>query len=136
MNYCPEYESQILEYDELSPDRRVRLDDHLAGCEGCRQFSCALAVVDVTLTDSLRLADGRLRVGTLLVPQPRPERPPLWPELLDMAGWVSLIASLMAVVALLFPANFREMAPWSALVLATAVGTVWFGFKSWRELDR
>jgi hypothetical protein len=132
MNYCPEYESRILEYDELTAERRVELDDHLAGCEGCRQFSCALAVVDVTLTDGLRLAGGGMSVRRCVI---APERPPLWPELLDLAGWVSLIAALVAVAAVLFPANLQEMAPWSALGLATAVGTVWFGFKSWRELD-
>ena len=125
MNYCPENESRILEYDELCPAERVVLDAHLETCDGCRAFSSALAVVDVSLSAAVQRA----------FVEPRPVRPPLWPEFLDLAGWVAVLGTLVAVAIVLAPPHWEETALWSALGLTTTLGTAWFGFKSWRELS-
>jgi len=126
MNYCPEYESRILDYDELSGAERALADAHIAGCEGCRAFAAALAVVDESLSVAVH------RAFASVAP---PVRPPLWPELLDLAGWASLMAALIAVAVILAPPNLRDAALWFALGLMIAAGSAWFGFKSWRELS-
>ena len=121
---CAEYETRILEYDELADDERRVVDAHLATCDGCRSFLSALMEVDLTLSREVRALASR-----------PPARPSVWPLLLDFAGWASLIAALLAVTIVVAPAEFQETATWLALGGAVVVGSAYFGFTSWREID-
>ena len=122
---CAEYETRILEYDELGDHERVLVDAHVAGCDGCRAFLSALTEVDLTLSQEVR--------ARALAARP-PARPPVWPLVLDFAGWASLIAALLVVAIVVAPAELQETACWLVLGGAVVAGSVYFGFQSWREI--
>ena len=122
---CAEFETRILEYDELANDERSLVDAHLATCDGCRLFSSALMTVDLTLSRSIRL----------LAAAPAPARPPVWPLVLDFAGWASLIAALLVVAVAVAPAEWQEAACWFAFGGAVVGGSAFFGVASWREIE-
>ena len=111
MPYCPEYELRILEGDP-------GIDAHLEGCEGCRALASALAVVDMRMSWAVARA--------AMAP---PVKPPLWPELLDVAGWTSVVATVLTVTVVVAPA-----ALWMAFGGVMAACAAYLGFKAWREI--
>ena len=137
MNPCPEYETRILDSQDLPPEEREIVNAHIAGCGECQQFSMAVAEVDYSLSAALNAfaeADPSVTVRVLHQASSPPVHPPLWPELLDLLGWASLMGLLMGVTLLLAPNDVQDSATWLALGAAIAIGSVWFGVKSWREL--
>ena len=119
---CPEFETRILEYDELNYTERVSLETHMATCDACRCFHAALEAVDFTLSRSIQ---------ALAVAPPAP--PSLWPLVLDFAGWTSVMAALLVLCIAVAPAEMQEAAGWFALGGIVFLGSVYFGLTSWRE---
>ncbi len=61
---CDEYETMLTAYvdDELPPEDRQRLEDHLAGCESCRHTLAALTAVgeDLAMIEFKEPSDAEL----------------------------------------------------------------------------
>jgi hypothetical protein len=99
---CGEFQDLLVEYGELSGDRRARVDAHVTHCAGCREFLEALHTVDVALAARF----GRREVSTALAPAVRRrvsreaalQRPSFIPELLDFVGWTAIV-TLIALLA-------------------------------------
>ena len=127
MKHCHQFELRILEADERD---RPEVEAHLAGCDGCRQFVSALAEVDLGLTTALAAA---VLLPPIAVRLP-PERPPFWPELLDLAGWASVIAVTLLAAVVLAPSGMQEVALWFAFGAAVVSGSVYVGLRGWREI--
>jgi hypothetical protein len=139
MSPCPEHESQILEYAELAAPVRTSLDVHLATCPDCSQFLSVLNEVDNVLTRALpsRLEmDQAVTARVLHLTDRLPVKPSLWPELLDMVGWASVIVILFVVANVLAPAGFQEAAFLAAFALVIATGCGWFVLQGWREFEK
>ena len=92
---CSDFEDQLAAYDSLPVTDRACVDAHVLRCEGCRAFREALDEVDLALTAALSPL-------ALAIPRrPRfPQRPPLMPALLDLAGGAGVIATALYAVSL------------------------------------
>lgn len=106
MHYCLEYDERILNGDAAATA-------HVAGCVGCR-----VAEVDMRMSWAVTRA--------AMAP---PVKPPLWPELLDAAGWTSAVGTMLVVTASVAP-----WAVWGAFAGVMVAGAAYFGFKGWREI--
>jgi predicted anti-sigma-YlaC factor YlaD len=97
---CAPFEDLLVDYAELSTEDRCAVDEHLAGCAGCREYVDTLAHLETGLS--------RMYAGTQASPAFRRdllsslERPSLLPEILDFIGWVGIIAAFACLVPLLW----------------------------------
>lgn len=145
MNGCEPWEELLLQFQDLEPGLRQRVEFHLAACAGCREFLETLEAVDMELTAALNdveTAPGfdirvRARAGSL-APSPRPELI----EALDGIGWLS-IAGILAILAAHWVPEWaaRQLSttwlnpsllpPMGAVLIA---GAVVYGWRTWKEL--
>jgi anti-sigma factor RsiW len=104
---CNEFESWLLDYAGLEPERRRAVDIHLAVCPECRLHFEALAEADAAL--SLRFPARRAPAGFETAVLGRIERqlplrkPPLLPEILDFVGWTAVVATAAGLLYRLSP---------------------------------
>lgn len=108
---CAEFEDLLVDYAELAPEARLRVDEHAGRCARCREFLAALQTVDAALTARFverRVSDAFTAAVRERVRQaPAIRRPSLIPEFLDFAGWgaiVALSALLLWWIAPMLPA--------------------------------
>ena len=91
MTHCTHYEERLLDYAELDDATRFIVDAHLATCHQCLQFHRALAEVDSTLTSSFQIQSTlHFNFSALPLQLAIPEKPPLFPLVLEGIGWLSL----------------------------------------------
>ncbi len=145
MNGCEPWEELLLQFQDLEPGLRQRVELHLAACAGCREFLETLETMDTELTAALsdvETAPGfdtrvQARAGSI-APSPRPELM----EALDGIGWLS-IAGILAILAAHWVPEWaaRQLSttwlnpsllpPMGAVLIA---GAVIYGWHTWREL--
>ena len=144
---CSEFEGRLLEYRELAPKERAKVDTHLAGCAGCRDFLEALEAVDVSLGAQLtrcRVSAGfEAAVYDRVRRQVAPRRPSFIPEILDFVGWgavLTLIGLAVYWASVTIPA-VRENAeafanaPWAAATAFMAISFL-VGLRSLAQMKR
>lgn len=142
---CAELESRLLEYRELAPEERAKVDAHLAGCAACREFLEALESVDGAL--EAQFAGCRVSAGfgeavrDRVRRQAAPRRPSFVPEILDLVGWgavLALIGLALNWASVTIP-EVRENAeafadaPWAAGVALMAI-SILIGLRSLAQL--
>ena len=96
MTACPAFEDRLLDHRDLAPFDRQAVDEHLAGCTGCRDYLQTLAEVDAAFSSQLRamtlaprqLADVRERIASD-IPVSRVTGLPEW---LDFAAACAVFA--------------------------------------------
>ena len=93
---CAAFEDRLIDYAELSPTDRIAVDDHLQGCDSCREYATALRDIETMLVarihsvhlDPSRQDDAR-RVIATTKPVGRITRLPEW---LDFVAAGALLA--------------------------------------------
>jgi predicted anti-sigma-YlaC factor YlaD len=115
---CSDCIEQLLDYNTRTADERSIIDQHLAGCESCRDYRTALSTVDVWLDHefpsvqvSPEFADSvRSRIRIL---DSAARKRFLLPAILDFVGYFSLAVALAVTMILLFPklpSDMRKLA--------------------------
>jgi anti-sigma factor RsiW len=99
---CAEFADLLLEYAGLSPDKRARIDSHVAGCGACRELLQALDAVDAELTAEFAghavSADFETAVRRRVRSQAALPGPSRVPELLDSLGWAAIVTLIGLIV--------------------------------------
>lgn len=110
MSACAAFEDRLVDYDELGPEGRVEVDQHLRGCSSCLEYLAMLREIDRTLSarvrsvhlDPQRVTD--VRQFTAAEPIARVSRLPEWLDfvaaaaVLAFAGGVAWQAGLFVAV--------------------------------------
>jgi|SRR5579864_781626 anti-sigma factor RsiW len=144
---CAEFESQLLEYGELARDVRVRVDAHVAGCTGCREFLEALQAVDAALESQFAgrhvSTEFEQAVRRRVQSEPAARRLSFVPEILDFVGWAAIVALIglaLYWVTNLVPASggsekttFSFVAAWAAAFVFLLVSFL-VGLRSFADL--
>jgi anti-sigma factor RsiW len=111
---CTDFKEQLLDYNSRTADERGILDQHLAGCESCRDYRTALSAVDVWLNHefpSIQVSPvfaSRVR-SRIRILDSAARKPFLLPAILDFVGYFSLAVALAVTMNLLFPKLPSEM---------------------------
>jgi len=137
---CAEFEELLIDYHDLPFPERTRVDSHLAGCSGCREYMSILRQLDNELTalysgmTAHRALQPRFR--SRIAAETRLARLSYLPEILDFIGGAGIVAIVSSLAWMLLPREALALP--DDLLLACAslalAGATWAGVRAYADL--
>jgi len=137
---CAEFEELLIDYQDLPFPERTKVDAHLAGCTGCREYLSILRQLDDDFTaqySGMTANRGlQLRIRSRIAAETRLARLSYLPEILDFIGAAGIVAIVSSLVWMLVPREALALP--DDLLLAGAslalAGATWAGVRAYADL--